>query len=86
MKPTNQKQNRSLVRRLDQEVEKVVYKVMTNQGLEQTVSSAVKKALVDLVKRYFLLIFIGIIFLIFAHALAFSIALKLTINSIAVSS
>ena len=86
MKPTNQKQNRSLVGRLDQEVERVVYKVMTNQGLEQTVSTAVKKALIDLVKRYFLLIFLGIIFLIFAQALAFSVALKLTISSIAVNS
>lgn len=79
MRKTNREINRSWGQKLDEQVEKVVYKVMTNEGLEQTVSTAVKKALISLVKRYFFLIFIGIILLLFAQAFAFSLALKFTL-------
>lgn len=47
---------RNLGDRLDAQVEKIVYKVMTNEGLEETISRAIKKALIELITRYFLLI------------------------------
>ena len=50
------KSPRNLAAKLDDQVEKIVYKIMTNEGLEETISRAIKKALVELVIRYFLLI------------------------------
>ncbi|MGP1386426.1 MAG: hypothetical protein ACTS2F_22890 [Thainema sp.] len=41
----------SLGQRVDQEFESIVYRVMTNNGLEETVNYAVQKALVELVNR-----------------------------------
>ncbi len=47
---------RTIADKLDDQVDKIVYKVMTNEGLEESISRAIKKALVELVARYFLLI------------------------------
>ena len=55
------RKRRKLGSRLDYEVEKIVYKIMTNEGLEQTVAKAIQTALIDLVKRYFLLVVISVI-------------------------
>ena len=46
----------SLAQRLDAQVEQIVYKVMTNEGLEETIARAIKKALIELVVKYFSLI------------------------------
>lgn len=51
-----QKPPRNLSEKLDQQVENIVYKVMTNEGLEETIARAIKRALVELVIHYFLLI------------------------------
>ena len=50
LKPQN------LAQKLDAQVEQIVYKVMTNEGLEETIARAIKKALIELVVRYFTLI------------------------------
>lgn len=70
----SRKRNRKFGSRIEQEVEKIVYKIMTNDGLEDTVARAIQKALIDLIKRYFLLI----IFLV-VLALAFQSFLIVTI-------
>jgi len=51
-----QKSPRNLGEKLDQQVENIVYKVMTNEGLEETISRAIKRALIELVINYCLLI------------------------------
>ena len=51
MESPNKKRKRSLARRVDDEVDKIIYKVMTNEGLEQTIARAVIKGLLALVKR-----------------------------------
>ena len=56
IKKRQSKVSRTLAARLDYQVDKIVYKIMTNEGLEETVSRAIKKALIELVSRYFLLI------------------------------
>lgn len=58
---TRIRKKRNFGNRLDREVEKIVYKIMTNEGLEDTVARAIQRALIDLVKRYFLLVVILVI-------------------------
>lgn len=58
---TRTRKKRNFGNRLDREVEKIVYKIMTNEGLEDTVARAIQRALIDLVKRYFLLVVILVI-------------------------
>lgn len=79
MKDPNQKHRKSLSRRVDEQVERIVYKVMTNEGLEQTISRAVIRALLAMVKRYFLLIAVGAILLLFIQAVFIAFALKMIV-------
>lgn len=58
---TRIRKKRNFGNRLDREVDKIVYKIMTNEGLEDTVARAIQRALIDLVKRYFLLVVILVI-------------------------
>lgn len=76
MKDPNQKPKKYLSRRVDEQVERIVYKVMTNEGLEQTISRAVIRALLAMVKRYFPLIAVGAILLLFIQAIFIALALK----------
>ena len=59
---TRIRKKRNFGNRLDREVDKIVYKIMTNEGLEDTVARAIQRALIDFVKRYFLLVVILVIF------------------------
>ncbi len=58
------KNPRSITDKLDEQVEKIVYRIMTNEGLEETIARAIKKALVELVIRYFLIIGVAVILLL----------------------
>ena len=44
---------KNLAQQIDAQVEQIVYKVMTNEGLEETIARAIKKALIELVVKYF---------------------------------
>ena len=66
----------SLTDRMDEKVEQIVYKVMTNEGLEHTINKAVQKSLVTLVRRYFILVAIGVVLLLFIQAVFISLAIK----------
>lgn len=70
---------KSFGKKVDERFEKVIYKVMTNEGLEQTISQAVIKALLALVKRYLLLVIIGILLLLIIQSIILSIVLKMTL-------
>lgn len=78
-RPPRTKKN-SLSRRVNEQVERIVYQVMTNQGLEQTVAIAVQKALIGLVIRYWWLIGIGIIGLLLLQSVFLSLTLWLLNN------
>ncbi|MGK7939390.1 MAG: hypothetical protein AB4062_04385 [Crocosphaera sp.] len=80
MESPNRKRKRSLARRVDNEVEKIIYKVMTNEGLEQTIARAVIKGLLALVKRYFFLIVVGILLLLVLQAILISFSLKIMLT------
>lgn len=67
---------RSLGDRLDTQVEKIVYKVMTNEGLEETISRAIKKALVELITRYFALIEFLVLLILSIQVVMFIFILK----------
>ena len=77
MESPNKRRRRSLATRVDDEMEKIIYKVMTNEGLEQTIARAVIKGLLALVKRYFLLIVFGILLLLVLQAILISLSLKI---------
>ena len=77
MESPNKKRKRSLARRVDDEMEKIIYKVMTNEGLEQTIARAVIKGLLALVKRYFFLILVGIFLLLVLQAILIALSLKI---------
>lgn len=62
--------------RLDAQVDKIVYKVMTNEGLEETISRAIKKALVELVVRYFGLIGFLVLLILSMQVVMFIFILK----------
>lgn len=76
MERRNRRKKRNLGQKFDEEVEKIVYKVMTNEGLEETVNTAIQKALIELVKRYFFLIVISVFLLLGIQALFIAIILK----------
>ena len=80
MESPNRKRKRSLARRVDNEVEKIIYKVMTNEGLEQTIARAVIKGLLALVKRYFVLILAGILLLLLLQAILIALSLKIILE------
>ncbi len=80
MESPNKKRKRSLARRVDDEVDKIIYKVMTNEGLEQTIARAVIKGLLALVKRYFFLILVGILLLLILQAVLISLSLKIILT------
>ncbi len=77
MESPNKRRRRSLATRVDDEMEKIIYKVMTNEGLEQTIARAVIKGLLALVKRYFFLIVAGILLLLVLQAILISVSLKI---------
>ena len=66
---------KSLSQKVDTRIEDIIYKVMTNRGLEESVARAVKKALIDLVLRYILLIGLGVILLLALQAIFIAYAL-----------
>ncbi|MDJ0582596.1 hypothetical protein [Crocosphaera sp.] len=76
MDSSNKKRRRSLARKVDNEVEKIIYKVMTNEGLEQTIARAVVKGLIALIRRYFLLGLVGIFLLLILQSVLISLCLK----------
>lgn len=79
MESPNSNRKKTLARKVDQEVEKIIYKVMTNEGLEQTISKAVIKALMTLIRRHFLILAITVLGLLFIQSILISIALKIII-------
>jgi hypothetical protein len=60
---------KSLGQKVDAQIEALIYKILTNQGLEESVARAVKKALIDLVLKYIFLIGLGVIFIIALQAI-----------------
>lgn len=62
--------------KVNEQVEKIVYQVMTNEGLEQTVNRAIQKAVLTLVYRYWLLAVLGVITLSLFQAVLFSLAFR----------
>ncbi|MGB5592523.1 MAG: hypothetical protein WBM32_09830 [Crocosphaera sp.] len=77
MESPNKKPRKSLPRRVDEQVEKIIYKVMTNEGLEQTIARAVIKGLMALVKRYFFIILGGIFLLLVLQSILIALSLKI---------
>ncbi|MCS6813829.1 MAG: hypothetical protein NZ772_09705 [Cyanobacteria bacterium] len=67
--------------RLSSEVEKIVYKVMTNPGLENTVSNAIQKGLITLIVRYWPLVGLGVLLLLIAHAAILAVVLALVLKT-----
>ncbi len=66
--------------KLSSEVEKIVYKVMTNPGLETTISSAIQKGLITLVVRYWLWVGVGLIAFLIAHTLLLALILAVVLK------
>ncbi len=66
---------KSLSQKVDTSVEELIYKIMTNRGLEESVANAVKKALIDLVLRYIVVLGLGIILILALQALFIAYAL-----------
>ena len=66
--------------KLSTEVEKIVYKVMTNQGLEDTISNAVQKGLITLILRYWLLIAFGLVAFLIAHTVIVTLVVTTYLN------
>lgn len=81
MEYPNKQRRKSLSRRVDEEVDKIIYKVMTNDGLEQTISRAVVRALLAMVRRYFILIAIAVILLLFIQSIFIAFALKMILSN-----
>ncbi|MDJ0845139.1 hypothetical protein [Crocosphaera sp.] len=76
MESPKKKRKRTLARKVDDEVEKIIYKVMTNEGLEQTIARAVIRGLVALIRRYFFLAVGGILLLLILQSILISLSLK----------
>ena len=81
MKEHKKNSRKSFGKRVDERFEKVIYKVMTNEGLEQTISQAVIKALLALVKRYLLLAITGILLLLIIQSILLSLVLRVTMQT-----
>lgn len=69
-------EGRSLGQRVDREIEKIVRRVMTNEGLEETIDYAIQKALVKLVARYLVLAAVAIVLLLSLHSVLLVALLK----------
>ena len=80
MDSSQQKRRRSLARKVDNEVEKIIYKVMTNEGLEQTIARAVVKGLIALIRRYLWLAVVGIFLLLILQSVLISLSLKFILD------
>ncbi|MDJ0661789.1 MAG: hypothetical protein QNJ42_20245 [Crocosphaera sp.] len=76
MESPKKKRRRTLARKVDDEVEKIIYKVMTNEGLEQTIARAVIKGLIALIRRYFFLAVAGILLLLILQSILIGLSLK----------
>ncbi|EAZ94071.1 hypothetical protein [Crocosphaera chwakensis] len=76
MESPKKKRRRTLARKVDDEVEKIIYKVMTNEGLEQTIARAVIKGLIALIRRYFFLAVVSILLLLILQSILISLSLK----------
>lgn len=81
MDSANKKRKRSLARKVDDEVEKIIYKVMTNEGLETTIARAVVRGLMAFIRRYFLLAVVGVLFLLVLQSILISLSLKYILGS-----
>ncbi|WP_339390971.1 hypothetical protein, partial [Crocosphaera watsonii] len=75
MDSPEKKRRRSLARKVDNEVEKIIHKVMTNEGLEQTIARAVVKGLIALIRRYLWLAVVGIFLLLILQSVLISLSL-----------
>ncbi|MGK7945974.1 MAG: hypothetical protein AB4058_16040 [Microcystaceae cyanobacterium] len=71
---------KSLGQKVDTQVEALVYKILTNQGLEESVARAVKKALIDLVLKYILLIGVAVIAVLALQAIFIAYAFSYISN------
>ncbi len=67
--------------RFASEVEKIVYKVMTNPGLESTISNAIQKGLVTLVVRYWLWIGAGLVGFLLLHTAVVALVLVVILKT-----
>ncbi|MGK7913745.1 MAG: hypothetical protein AB4050_20020 [Synechococcus sp.] len=76
MKGSRDIKRQSLGKRVDRQVEKVIHRVMTNNGLEETISNAVQKALVELVTRYLALAVVAMLLLLTLHSSLLVILIK----------
>jgi hypothetical protein len=70
------RQKRSFGQKLDEKVEKIVYKIMTNDGLEETIIRGIKKALIELLVSYFVVIVILLIATLGLQAIFLKFALE----------
>ncbi len=80
MESPKKKPRKSLPRRVDEQVEKIIYKVMTNEGLEETISRAVVKGLMVLITRYFFIISGGIFLLLVLQSILIGLAFKIILD------
>jgi hypothetical protein len=76
MKRQQGRASRSLGRRVDRELEKFIHRVMTNEGLEETISQAVQKALVELLSRYLAWGAVAVVLLLSLHSVLLVLLLK----------
>lgn len=76
MESPKKKRRRNLARKVDDEVEKIIYKVMTNDGLEQTIARAVVRGLIALIRRYFFIALGGVLLLLILQSILISLSLK----------
>ena len=70
MESPKKKRRRTLARKVDDEVEKIIYKVMTNEGLEQNIARAVIKGLIALIAVA------GILLLLILQSILIGLSLK----------
>lgn len=76
MENPNRKLKKPFGAKVNQQIEKIVYQVMTNEGLEQTVNRAIQKAVLTLVYRYWLLAVLGVLALSLFEAVLFSLTFR----------
>lgn len=70
------RQKKNFGQKLDEKVEKIVYKIMTNDGLEKTIIRGIKKALIELLVSYFIVIVILLIATLGLQAIFLKFALE----------
>lgn len=80
MESPKKKRRKNLARKVDDEVEKIIYKVMTNEGLEQTIARAVIRGLIALIRRYFFLAAGGILLLLILQSILISLSFKFIVG------